>query len=166
MGSTDSLHLIAELAVAVAGFASLVAVIGRRQGRDYPHWDAARLGSMLETSLLVIAFSLLPLLPFKAGLSAEFSWRISAGVFAVSGVALALHQGRRARKLPGYSFLRPWTILFGVLSGSAVLVLALGASGLLDVVEATYLWGLYAYLARSGLLFLRLVRSLLEHREP
>ena len=89
MGSTDSLHLIAELAVAFAGFASLVAVIGRRQGRDYPHWDAARLGSMLETSLLVIAFSLLPLLPFKAGPSAQSSWRISAGVFAVFGVALA-----------------------------------------------------------------------------
>lgn len=166
MGSTDSLHLVAELAVAFAGFASLVAVIGRRQGRDDPHWDAARLGSMLETSLLVIAFSLLPLLPFKAGLSVEFSWRISAGVFAVSGVALTLHQGRRVRKLPGYSFLRPWTILVGVLSGSAVLGLTLGASGLLDLVEATYLWGLYSHLAMAGLLFLRLVRSLLEYREP
>jgi hypothetical protein len=34
-----------------------------------------------------------------------------------------------------------------VLSGSAFLGLALGASGLVDRVEATYLWGLYAYLA-------------------
>ena len=30
----ESLSLVAELAIALAGFASLVAIIGRRQGRD------------------------------------------------------------------------------------------------------------------------------------
>ncbi len=71
---SESLSLVAELAIALAGFASLVAIIGRRQGRDTAVVDAIRLRWMLEISLLTSAFALLPLLPFHAGLSENSTW--------------------------------------------------------------------------------------------
>lgn len=65
----ERLSLVAELAIALAGFASIVAIIGRRQGRDSPAIDAIRLQWMLGLSLFTTACALLPSLPFHAGLS-------------------------------------------------------------------------------------------------
>ena len=52
---SESLSLVAELAIALAGFASLVAIIGRRQARDDATMDAIRLRGMLESSLVAAA---------------------------------------------------------------------------------------------------------------
>ncbi len=82
---SESLSLVAELAIALAGFASIVAIIGRRQARDDATMDAIRLRGMLEFSLLAAAFALLPLLPFHAGLSENSTWRLCAGVFGAAG---------------------------------------------------------------------------------
>ena len=89
----DNLALVAELAIGLAGFAGLVAVVGRR-GRDAPEIDAARLRGALEFSLLVAGFALLPNLPREAGISEPMVWRGCCAVFAVSGAALTLFKVR------------------------------------------------------------------------
>ena len=51
----------AEVAVAFAGFASLVSILGQRESVDHALVLSARMRTMLITSLLVTAFALLPL---------------------------------------------------------------------------------------------------------
>ena len=159
---SESLSLVAELAIALAGFASLVTIIGRRQGREDRVLDAIRLRSMLEFSLLTAAFALLPLVPFHAGLSQNSTWRLCAALFAGSGGLYSIYWFRRLSDIADYQVRRPWTFLWISLSVSAVVVLLAVATGWLPKPEAAYLWGLYAYLSIAALIFLRLVRSLLE----
>ena len=59
----DHLFTVAEVGIALAGFSTLVAVLGVRSGRADPRLDAVRLQIMLESSLFVVAFSLFPLIP-------------------------------------------------------------------------------------------------------
>ena len=169
---SESLSLVAELAIALAGFASLVAIIGRRQARDDATMDALRLRGMLEFSLLAAAFALLPLLPFHAGLSENSTWQLCAGVFAAAGGMYTVVVLRRLSQVPSYplgrsrGFFAPnsvsWLVVGFGLTGSAVIVLLAATVGWLPKPEVAYLWGLYAHLSMAALLFLRLVLSLLE----
>ena len=170
---SESLSLVAELAVALAGFASLVTIIGRRRARDDAAIDAVRLRGMLEYSLLTAAFALLPLLPFHAGLSETATWRLCAAVFGATGGIYMVLVLRRLSQIPSYplgrlgGFFLPNSVTWlGValgLTGSAVIFLLAVAVGWLPKPEVAYLWGLYAYLTIAALLFLRLVLSLLDN---
>ena len=105
MPLTGTLHLVAELAVAFAGFASLVSIIGSRRGRDAPEIDAGRIRGMLEASLLVAAFAIIPILAHEAGLSILVAWRVSAGLFAVSVSIIVVRQTRRVtRSLRSFTY--------------------------------------------------------------
>ena len=171
----ERLSLVAELAIALAGFASLVAIIGRRQGRDSTAIDAIRLQWMLGLSLFTAACALLPSIPFHAGLSENWTWRSCAGAFAASGGTILVYTLRRLSRISEYPLGRArgysapnsvaWLAVSFGLMGSSVLVLFAAAVGWLPKPEVAYLWALYAYLSVAALLFLRLVQSLLagEH---
>jgi hypothetical protein len=167
----ERISLVAELAVALAGFASIVAVIGQRQGRDSTEIDAIRLQWMLGISLYTAACALLPSLPLNAGVSENLTWRMCSFGFATSGgaiLALTLRRLSRVAEYPlgrGRSFFDPnslsWLVLSCGLMGSAVVLLLVAAVGWIPRPSVVYLWGLYVYLSVAALLFLRLVRSLL-----
>jgi hypothetical protein len=171
---SESLSLVAELAIALAGFASIVTIIGRRQARDDAAIDAAALRGMLESSLIAAGFALLPLVPFHAGLSEPATWRVCGAVFAVAGGLYGFFAARRLSRIPGYfgrsqGFFRPgsasWLAVSFGLTGSACIGLLAAALGWLPKPEVAYLCALYAFLSLSGLLFLRLVLWLLERNE-
>ncbi len=167
----ESLSLVAELAIALAGFASIVAIIGRRRERDSTAIDAIRLQWMLGLSLFTTACALLPSVPLHAGLPENLTWRLCAGAFAVSGGTIIVYTLRRLSRVPEYplgrarGFSAPnsiaWLALWCGLMGSAVILLLTAAVGWLPKPEVAYLWGLYVYLSVAALLFLRLVQSLL-----
>jgi len=157
---SENLGLVAQLAIGLAGFSGLVAIVGRRAGRDAPEVDAARLRAALEFSLLTTAFALLPSLPVEAGMRDSEALRLSSGIFAASGAAFTVSKVRTVRHLPNFS-VRGWHVFWPSLSASAVLVLIAAAVAIVPL-TAAYLWGLYVYLALSALVFLRLVLSLLE----
>jgi Zn-dependent protease len=75
MSEADLLLTTAEIAVAFAGFAGLISVIGRGSASD-PRRAAILLRFALEVSLFVVAFSLIPLLPLNYGVATESLWRI------------------------------------------------------------------------------------------
>ncbi len=91
---SDALTIMAELAVALAGFASLVAIVGQRRSRDSPAVEAIRLRSMLETSLLTGAACLIPLVAEKSDMPLAAVWRGSSGVLMVGIALLFVHQLR------------------------------------------------------------------------
>ena len=163
MAISDNLALIAELAIGLAGFASLVTVIGHRQGRDSRELDVSRLRGMLELSLIVTGFALIPHIPHQAGMSEALVWQSCSGLFAAVAAAFTIFKIREVLLLPRHDFHYPWFVFWVGLSASAVISLGVAALGLLAPTSA-YLWGLYVYLAIAALTFLRLVRSLLEGR--
>jgi len=156
---SGNLALVAELAIGLAGFSGLVAMVGRRTGHDAPEVDAARLRAALEFSLLTTAFALLPSLPSEAGMRNSEVWRLCSALFAGSGFAYTVFKMRTVRSLPNFSF-RGWYVFWPSLSASAILVLIAAALAIVPL-TAAYLWGLYVYLTLSALTFLRLVLSLL-----
>ena len=84
MQNADLLLTIAEVAVAFAGFASLVSILGRRASRDPPIVQAARLRALIVSGLMVVAFAFVPFLPHRMGLSDPSVWRLSSALFAAA----------------------------------------------------------------------------------
>jgi hypothetical protein len=160
---SDSLTIMAELAVALAGFASLVAIVGQRQSRDSPAVEALRLRSMLETSLLTGAACLIPLIAAKSDMPLSAVWRGSSGVLMVGIALLFVHQMRLRLSLSG-SFQTPpwWRITAPCLQGSAFLASGFNVVGLVPWTEAAYLSALATLLIFAGLLFLQIVVSFLS----
>ena len=96
-----TLLTIAELAVALAGFASLVSVIARSRDNRSRAIDAFRLHTMLEMALRNAAFALAPL-PFLQMLPADPNvWRVSSGLYMISTALYMVRARRRARSLEG-----------------------------------------------------------------
>ncbi len=161
MAISDNLALVAELAIALAGFASLVAVVGQRQGRGSRELDVSRLRGMLEFSLLVAGFALIPHIPHQAGMPEALVWQSCSGIFSVVAAAFTIYKVREVILLPKHELYYPWHVFWVGLSASAVIPLGVAALGV-SPAPASYLWGLYVYLTIAALIFLRLVRSLLE----
>jgi hypothetical protein len=159
----ETLIGIAQIGVAIAGFATLASILGRRFSRDDPRTDVARLRSMLDISLAAAALSLFPILPMKLGVSSETVWRISSLVFLVTISVMAFSIRRRNRELDrlraAYSnaFSATSFVVAGAL-GVVLLASALGMAGLATF--STYYAALLVNLVFSGLLFIRIFASL------
>ncbi len=153
MPEVDILLTTAELAVAFAGFASLVTILAHKSSRVDPRIVAIRFRGMLTNSLLVVAFSMIPLVLFRYGLGETVVWRLSSVLLALAGginfLALFL-RGRplRTEAVPISSVRR--AVTFG-LFGLAEVVLVLNASGLTEpIASAAYLTGLLLFLCIAG----------------
>ena len=79
MQNSELLLTFAEIAMAFAGFASLVGILGRTSEAI----DASRFLGMVRTSLLVTGFSLLPAVAISAGTPSASAWRLSGALFFV-----------------------------------------------------------------------------------
>ena len=86
MDQSETLRTIAEIGIALAGFTGVVAVLGRRSGGDWSPLEALRLHVLIQTSLLVVFLSFLPILLLRAA-SAETAWRTANGA---CGLALVV----------------------------------------------------------------------------
>ena len=80
MPESDVLLTIAEVAVAFAGFASLVGVLGQRSSADDPRVIGLRMRGMLLSSLMVVGFSIFPILLAAYGASPDRIWLASSVV--------------------------------------------------------------------------------------
>lgn len=78
MPESEILLTVAEVAVAFAGFASLVSILGRGTSADNPRVLSLRMRAMLLTSLLVVAFSLIPVILDSYGASPRLAWTASS----------------------------------------------------------------------------------------
>ena len=158
----DLLFIIAEIAAAFAGFASLVAAISRRSspGPQQDRLDFGTLQNVLLLSLLSVGFALFPNVLERQGLSAAIAWRTSAAAFAI---VVGTYVGYVLRTLPAaYRELGrrvPPSFVFNavlIILGLSVQVLC--AAGLVPL--ATYLLPLSTILYAAGFGFVRLFVSL------
>ena len=159
--SNDFLFIVAEIAIAFAGFAGLVVAISGRQGRsaERARLELVLLRTVLLVGLLVVAFALFPSLLSELGAEPEVAWRVSASVyfFALGGLAvrnaprnIAAHRAANQRV--------PITVwLTTTLTFVLVIVLALCAIGILPA--SSYLVALAGSLIMAGASFVRVFMS-------
>jgi len=152
----DWLQTLAEVAVALAGFSGLLAGIRQRSQRE-SRINITRLRTIVETSLSVLAFSLLPALLNGLGLSEIGAFRISAVSFLAGFMPLTVRGFRRFRVAHGGSALSSSPLLGATyLVSVAALVAGVGcAVGLpRSAVPTLYLIALASTLAIGALNFL------------
>jgi hypothetical protein len=94
MDAQGLLLTTAELAVAFAGFSSLVGVFSRRRDGRIDRGIVTPLRVMLDYSLITLFSSLIPFLPMAAGATDKVVWQFSSAVWIV-GIGLYLYLNRR-----------------------------------------------------------------------
>ena len=153
MPEMDILLTTAEVAVAFAGFASLVAILGRRSSQVDPRIIALRFRGMLTNSLLVVAFSMIPLVLFRYGLSETVVWRLSSILLALAGGINFLALFFRGRPL--YTEGAPISavrraVTFGLFVIAEVVLVLNASGGTETIASAAYLTGLLSFLCIAG----------------
>ena len=159
---TEFLFIVAEVAVAFAGFAGLVFAISARRDQEpeQTRLQFELLLNVLSASLLVIAFALIPPMIADIGASPDTTWRGSALLFAIAFGSYIVYSLRRS--YPAYRAAgRSVPVSFQVNSFLAIFfagLLVLCAAGVVpaSAYRATLLFCLYA----SGASFLRVFLSL------
>ncbi len=164
MGSvipTDVLLTIAEVAIAVLGFAAIVTALRHRSGQRADLLTRFRLGIMIETSTAVLLFSFLPFVFRAADLQESSVASVSSALFAVA-LAILLGRGFARQRRQFGSFFLPETRLFDVfaVTSGALLIgaLSLRSAGLLPQLGfAPYVAALLFFLFMAIQVFVRIV---------
>ena len=79
MEGADALGLIAEIGIAIAGFAGVVATL-RAPGGMMGAYAALRIGSLLAQSAMAVLMALLPFAFHHAGLNSTATWALSSAM--------------------------------------------------------------------------------------
>ena len=155
----DTLTVFAQISVAFTGFGGLAGLLAQRLRGNEAALAAVRLRAVIEWALVVVAFSLLPLVIVEIAPPGPAAWRMASIALALAALAHRLWARLKLRGLPwGSRAYRIFTYVW--LLGTAAVLLANGA-GLFGPADAVYLCGLLAYLLFAMLLFARLLQSLI-----
>ncbi len=167
LSESDVLLTVAEVAIAFAGFASLVGILGQRYSSDDPRVSGTRMRGMIVFSLIAVAFSLLPFVVRKYGFEEATVWKLSSGLFFLAflgaGVWVARVVGRLRRLDLVGRRVNPLicTIPFlGAITGTVLLGLNTVVSSP-RVAPAVYLTGLLLLLFMAGFAFSVMVSAFL-----
>ena len=168
MSESDVLLTIAEVAVAFAGFASLVGVLGQRSSADDPRVIGVRMRGMLLSGLVVVAFSIFPIVFVRYGASPTLTWTASSAVLLAATVCYyvwflgALNALGRAH-IPTNEFQR--RVIIPTLLTVAISLAALLVTNVFLASPAIYLTALALLLFQSGFAFCLIVFSFLPRVE-
>jgi hypothetical protein len=105
MDETDILLTVAEIGVALAGFASLAAILGRRDKHTDPLVNAIRLRGLLDAGLSAMLLALIGVLMLKIGGPSEWVWQAASAVglvFVSTTGTAAFRREKLRRHLPGF----------------------------------------------------------------
>jgi len=161
---SDVLLTVAEVAVAFAGFASLVSILGRGTSADDPRVLSVRMRAMLLTSLLVVGFSLIPVILSGYGVRPRLAWTASS-LLLLTATLTYYWWLQRAILTLGRAGLTPSrfqrrviipTLLLTLLAVSLLLL-----ANLVRAMPAVYLTALALLLFQSGFAFCLIVFSFL-----
>ena len=83
MDSFGALESLAEVGIAITGFAGLVAVIGHRSNEPWTDEDRANLRSLLLWSVGTVFLAYVPIVLSSSGGAIREPWRASNAIFAV-----------------------------------------------------------------------------------
>ena len=159
MDITGQLLLTAEIAVALAGFAGIVASFQYRAGASMPRGLVLGLDIMITNSLGVALFAILPLALSNFGIEETVLWSIFSGLFVPIFVVVIIKIKREFRKIPvSDKFSR---LMFSSWFAAAYLIVSANFLNVLNVIFhrefGPYFISLIFTLCLSGFMFSRLV---------
>jgi hypothetical protein len=162
---SDTLLTLAEVSVAFAGFASLVGILGHGTSAADPRVLSLRMRAMLLASLIVVGFSLVPVILSGYGAPPRVDWVASSLCLLVTTLIYGrwLQQaivtlGRAGLTTSRFQRRIIVPTLVFTLFAAAVLLLA----NVILAVPAVYLTALALLLLQSGFAFCLIVFSFLE----
>lgn len=159
MTGADPLLTIAEVAVAFAGFASVVTVFRRREDGRWSGADAQRFQLMIGGSLSVVFFALLPFAFDFFGARPTTIWTASSALLAVYMSATLAFYAWRGFRILGAEGLSPrvyWPTVIGAAAATALQLLNVAGLGFAHEIGPYYL-GLLYLLIVAGVSFSRLL---------
>jgi uncharacterized membrane protein YozB (DUF420 family) len=165
---SELLLTTAQIGMALAGFAGLVTLLGRPTPRADSRLNEIRFRSMIELSLTLAAFGLLPFVPTELGLVESVAWRVSSAVYALACASFLLHSARRNRRDMG-RVLIVGGVTATLFATCGVLALALGldAAGALPGLESgVYCGALFFHFLAAAFFFIRLLYGALPGGPP
>ncbi len=95
----ETLILLVEAAVALAGFSGVVVVFGRRSAGEWSELERTRLINLLVSSFSVLFLSLAALLLLHARVAPAITWRIGSGAILLLIVYQSIQVVRRLRSI-------------------------------------------------------------------
>ena len=153
----DWLQTLAQIAVALAGFSGLLAGIRQRNQRE-SEINITRLRTIVETSLSVLGFCLVPIFLNGLGVGEAEAFRISASAFLAGFIPFTAMGFRRFRLAAGASAIRALGPLGGAIYLASATALVAGVACALgfprSAVPTLYLIALTGTLAIGALNFL------------
>ena len=120
MEGADALGLIAEIGIAIAGFAGVIAAL-RAPGGRIGAYAAMRIGGLLGQSATLVLVALLPFVLHYAGLTSSKVWALSSSAMAMFMLLIMLVSLRIFRRVapaevedrsPGVRLIGPILIAF------------------------------------------------------
>ena len=166
MDYSETLLTIAELAVALAGFAGLITVIGRDRHSKSTVADALRLRMMLELALTAAAFALLPLPFIRPEIYEPELWRLASGIHIIAGIGITGFGVYRYRTVGPDPDPRSISVSVSGLAAIAIFVNLYNVLGV-DAANAFYLYlaSLLLSLGVAGLKFIAVAGSIFDVAE-
>lgn len=162
MPENDLLFIVAEIAVAFAGFAGLVAVISARpdKSEEQAGLELGLLANVLGQSLIAVAFALIPAAVAGMGVDADIAFRGAAVAFIVAQAAyMGLWMPRGLAAYKALQIPMPKTLRLNMLVLIVQLaILVLCASAIIP--STSYLAALLLSLYFSGSSFIRVFVSI------
>jgi hypothetical protein len=158
MDQSDVLLTLAEVSVAFAGFAGVVAVFGRRDPSTWSYANRNRFRLLIEMSLCAVFFCILPFCLSALHLPAQMVWRLaSAFVATYLLVAVLVYMiGLRAVASSDRAEIsRSVTALFFALDILAIAVNLYNVATLGEV--GPFLLALLILVTKTGFLFARMM---------
>ena len=107
MHDADLLLTTAQIGMALAGFAGLITLLGRARVPGDARLNEVSFRSMMELSLTLAIFALLPFVPKGLGVDTIGSFQIASGIYAASTVAFLVRGARRNKTSIGRVLIQP-----------------------------------------------------------
>ena len=160
MDYSDTLLTLAELAVALSGFSSLVSILDRHPDPASRAEARNHLQMMLEIGLRNAGFAVIPIPLLAGGVAGPGVWRTMSALYLAAMLGHIVSQRKRGylTRLSHGSELRAVLIAIPVISGMTSGVNAIGLGGRHSF--SLYIASLILGLAFAGLLFLLVARRM------
>lgn len=138
LNETGTLHVIAQVAIALIGFTGIVISLGERARDSWTAEVKLRLYTMLYPSMTALFCSFVPLILVYFITDIETCWRLSNGILGLAH-AINLAGFLRGSKVAHITRTQKLNAIFG---GCVVLTHFLAAFAILPWQEAIFLFGL------------------------
>lgn len=153
----DVLFILAELAVAIAGFSAIIGVLSSRRESTDLRVNALRLQVMLETCFMVAAAALIPIILDKFGIKDNLVWRAASAAFLCIAIPFEIVARNRTRDIPDMTLtkINVNTINWALSIGADLMLVAILLNAVGTWSEAFYIVAMFAQLTLAGILFVQ-----------